>query len=152
MPSTTARRTEPQAPRAELPARLLLPALLALAFVVRLVGLAHEVEGRYYLDEGTYYHHASEILAGESSGSRPSSIRTCCITSTRCALWMASLLPGLVRAWRRRGCGVEEPLAVSWLLLRGVVALLSALTTVPVFFIGRRLGGDHGRRRGRRCC
>ena len=47
-----------------LAAAAVLPALLVLALVVRCVGLSHEVEGRYYLDEGTYYHHASEINAG----------------------------------------------------------------------------------------
>src|SRR5690606_6501868 len=44
---------------------LVLPALLALALVVRFTGLTHEIEGRYYADEGTYYHHASGIEAGE---------------------------------------------------------------------------------------
>ena len=44
---------------------LLLPALLLLSLAVRFTGLSHEVDGRYYLDEGTYYHHASAIDEGK---------------------------------------------------------------------------------------
>jgi hypothetical protein len=55
-------------------------------------------------------------------------------------LWMASLFPGAVAAWARM-VGVEDPLGVSWLLLRGVVALMSALAVVPVYRIAERFSG-----------
>ncbi|HEY7216126.1 MAG TPA: glycosyltransferase family 39 protein, partial [Thermoanaerobaculia bacterium] len=114
--------------------------LLVLAFAVRLVGLGHEVEGRYYPDEGTYYHHATTILDGELFSSTfvyPHLL----YYLDALALWLASLFPRAVAALAAGLYGVEEPLAVSWLLLRGVVAALSALTTVPAFSLGRRLGG-----------
>jgi 4-amino-4-deoxy-L-arabinose transferase-like glycosyltransferase len=123
-----------------LQSRRLVLALLVLALVVRLVGLGHEVEGRYYLDEGTYYHHATTILDGEVFS--PTFVYPHLLYYLDAlALGLASLFPKAVAALAAGLFGVEEPLAVSWLLLRGVVAVLSALTTVPVFFIGRRLGG-----------
>src|SRR5579863_2440706 len=48
-----------------LAAALVLPALLALALAVRFAGLGSEASGRYYLDEGTYYHQATMIDGGE---------------------------------------------------------------------------------------
>jgi len=120
-------------------AAAVLPALLVLSLTVRCAGLSHEVEGRYYLDEGTYYHHASEINAGRMlrlSFTYPHLM----YYLDALALWMASLFPGAVRAWAGV-VGVDDPLGVSWLLLRGVVALLSALTVIPVYRIGERLGG-----------
>ncbi len=122
-----------------LAAAAVLPALLVLSLTVRCVGLSHEVEGRYYLDEGTYYHHASEINAGRMlrlSFTYPHLM----YYLDALALWMASLFPGVVRGWAG-AVGVDDPLGVSWLLLRGVVALLSALTVIPVFRIAERLGG-----------
>ncbi len=115
-------------------------ALLVLAFAVRLLGLGHEVEGRYYQDEGTYYHHATTILDGEIFS--PTFVYPHLLYYLDAlALGLASLFPKAVAALAAGLFGVEEPLAVSWLLLRGVVAVLSALTTVPAFFLGRRLGG-----------
>src|SRR6185295_10886475 len=107
--------------------RFVLVALLVLALAVRLVGLGHEVEGRYYLDEGTYYHHATTILEGELFS--PTFVYPHLLYYLDAlALWLASLFPR-ARATLAAGLfGVEEPLAVSWLLLRGVVAVLSALT------------------------
>ncbi len=123
-----------------LQSRRLVLVLLVLAFAVRLVGLGHEVEGRYYLDEGTYYHHATEILAGRFFS--PTFVYPHLLYYLDAlALGLASLFPRAVAALAAGLFGVEEPLAVSWLLLRGVVAVLSALTTVPAFFLGRRLGG-----------
>jgi len=122
-----------------LAAAAVLPALLVLSLMVRCIGLSHEVEGRYYLDEGTYYHHASEINAGRMlrlSFTYPHLM----YYLDALALWMASLFSGAVRAWAG-AVGVDDPLGVSWLLLRGVVALLSALTVVPVYRIAERLSG-----------
>lgn len=113
-----------------LAAAAVLPALLVLSLVVRCVGLSHEVEGRYYLDEGTYYHHASEINAGRML--RLSFVYPHLMYYLDAVvLWMASLFP----------VSVEDPLGMAWLLLRGVVALLSALTVVPVYRIAERLSG-----------
>ncbi len=124
-------------------AAFLLPALLMLSLAVRFTGLGHEVEGRYYLDEGTYYHHASEINGGDVL--RFSFVYPhLTYYADAFVLWLASLFPGVI-ARLAAGVygvqGVQEPLGVSWLLLRGVVALLSALTVVPVFRIAERLGG-----------
>lgn len=116
-----------------------LPALFVLSLAVRCIGLSHEVEGRYYLDEGTYYHHASEINAGRML--RFSFVYPHLMYYLDAVvLWMASLFPGAVGAWSGT-LGVRDPLGISWLLLRGVVALLSAVTVVPVYKIAERLGG-----------
>lgn len=115
---------------AALAAAAVLPALLVLSLVVRCVGLSHEVEGRYYLDEGTYYHHASEINAGRML--RFSFVYPHLMYYVDAVvLWMAALFP----------FKVDDPLSLSWLLLRGVVALMSALTVVPVYRIAERLSG-----------
>jgi len=120
-------------------AAAVLPTLIILALVVRCVGLSHEVEGRYYLDEGTYYHHASEINAGRML--RLSFVYPHLMYYLDAVvLWMASLFPGAVAVWAG-AVGVDDPLGVSWLLLRGVVALMSALTVIPVYRIAERLAG-----------
>jgi dolichyl-phosphate-mannose-protein mannosyltransferase len=116
-----------------------LPALLVLSFTVRFAGLSHEVNGRYYLDEGTYYHHATEIDAGRWL--RPSFVYPHFLYDADAfALWIAGLFPGVTARWAALA-GAADPLAASWLVLRSVVAVLSALTVVPVFRIARRLGG-----------
>jgi hypothetical protein len=120
-------------------AALVLPALLVLALVVRFIGLSHEVEGRYYLDEGTYYHHASEIDAGRwlrLSFVYPHFL----YYADAMALWLAGLFPGVVSRIGS-GLGVSDPLGLSWLVLRSVVAVLSALTVIPVFRIAERIKG-----------
>lgn len=116
--------------------------LILLSFAVRLVGIEHEVEGRYYRDEGTYYHHASEINAG-----KPLRLSFVYPHLTyyldAFVLWGAGLFPGAVAAWAGEvyEVGADDPLALAWLLLRAVVAVLSALTVVPVFRIAERFGG-----------
>jgi hypothetical protein len=121
-----------------LAAALVLPALVALSLVVRFAGIDSEVTGRYYLDEGTYYHHATRIDQGEV-------LRLSFLYphftyyADALALWAAARFPGVVAAAARRLYGLEDSLAVAWLLLRGVVALLSALTVVPVYKLAERL-------------
>jgi Dolichyl-phosphate-mannose-protein mannosyltransferase len=118
---------------------LLLPALLLLSLAVRFTGLSHEVDGRYYLDEGTYYHHASAIDDGRWL--RLSFVYPHLMYYLDAfALWLAGLFPGLAARWAGT-LGVSDPLSIQWLALRGVVALLSALTVVPVFRIAERLSG-----------
>ena len=126
-----------------LAAALVLPALLALALAVRFAGLGSEASGRYYLDEGTYYHQATMIDSGEPL------IRTFAYPhltyyADALALWCAARLPGVVTTVVRQVYGRTEPLAVAWVLLRGVVALLSALTVVPVYLMALRLSGGGG--------
>jgi 4-amino-4-deoxy-L-arabinose transferase-like glycosyltransferase len=121
-------------------AALVLPGLIALSFAVRFAGLDSEVSGRYYLDEGTYYHHATAINGGEVLR-RTFVYPHLTYYADALILWMAERFPQLVAALARRLYGLEEPLAVSWLLLRGFVALLSALTVVPVYRLGRWLAG-----------
>ncbi|MBV8200825.1 MAG: glycosyltransferase family 39 protein [Acidobacteria bacterium] len=123
-----------------LAAALVLPALLALSLAVRFAGIDSEVTGRYYLDEGTYYHHATRIDQGEV-------LRLSFVYphftyyADALVLWAAARFPAMVAAAARRLYGLEDPLAVAWLLLRGVVALLSALTVVPVYKLAARLAG-----------
>ncbi|HEX2224494.1 MAG TPA: glycosyltransferase family 39 protein, partial [Thermoanaerobaculia bacterium] len=102
----------------------------------------HEVEGRYYRDEGTYYHHAAEINSG-----KPLRLSFVYPHLTyyldAFVLWGAGLFPGAAAAWAEEVYGVraDDPLNVAWLLLRTVVAVLSALTVVPVYRIAERFGG-----------
>jgi hypothetical protein len=127
----------------ELAAALLLPGLVVLSLAVRFAGIDSEVSGRYYLDEGTYYHHATAIDGGELL-TRTFVYPHLTYYADALTLWAAARFPGVVAALARRLYGLDEPLAVSWLLLRGVVALLSALTVVPVFKLAERLGGGGG--------
>jgi hypothetical protein len=127
----------------ELAAALLLPGLVALSLAVRFAGIDSEVSGRYYLDEGTYYHHATAIDGGELL-TRTFVYPHLTYYADALTLWAAARFPAVVAALARRLYGLDEPLAVAWLLLRGVVALLSALTVVPVFRIAERLGGGGG--------
>ena len=120
-------------------AGLLLPALLALSLGVRFTGLSHEVEGRYYADEGTYFSHAREIEAGNPlrlSFTYPHLM----YYLDSAALWLLKLVPGAAAALGG-AFGFTDHLSVPWLVLRGVVALLSALTVVPVYLVAERLGG-----------
>jgi dolichyl-phosphate-mannose-protein mannosyltransferase len=121
-------------------AALVLPAMLALSLAVRFAGIDSEVSGRYYLDEGTYYHHATMIDRGEVL--RLSFVYPHLVYYVDAlTLWAAARFPATVAALGRRLYGLDDPLAVAWLLLRGVVALLSALTVVPVYELARRASG-----------
>ncbi|HEV3455467.1 MAG TPA: glycosyltransferase family 39 protein [Thermoanaerobaculia bacterium] len=124
-------------------AALALPALVALSLAVRFAGIDSEVGGRYYLDEGTYYHHATLIDGGELL-SNTFVYPHLTYYADALTLWAAGLFPAAVGALVRSLYGVVDPLAVSWLLLRGLVALLSALTVVPVYMIAERLGRGGG--------
>ena len=121
-------------------AALVLPSLLALSLAVRFAGIDSEVSGRYYLDEGTYYHHATMIDRGEVL--RLSFVYPHLVYyADALTLWAAARFPTAVAALGRRLYGLDDPLAVAWLLLRGVVALLSALAVVPVYELARRASG-----------
>ena len=119
-----------------------LTALVVLALLVRFVGLSHEALGRYYLDEGTYYHHAAKINSGEPF--RPSFVYPHFLYySGALVLWAVDLVPGWP-ALARAILGSADPLGAAWLALRAINAVLGALVVVPVFLLGRRLGGGHG--------
>jgi hypothetical protein len=124
----------------QLAAALALPGLVVLSLAVRFAGIDSEVSGRYYLDEGTYYHHATAIDGGELL-TRTFIYPHLTYYADALTLWVAARFQVVVGALVRRLYGLDEPLAVAWLLLRGVVALLSALTVVPVWKIAERLGG-----------
>ncbi|MCB1057997.1 MAG: glycosyltransferase family 39 protein [Acidobacteria bacterium] len=118
-------------------------ALLLLAATVRFAGADFEVGERAYRDEGTYYHHATEIDRGELL--RWSFIYPHLLYYAYAfALWLAGLFPGVWAGLVGQIFGVTEPLARDWLTLRLVVAALSAATVVPVFGLGRRLAGISG--------
>ncbi|MDX1999337.1 MAG: glycosyltransferase family 39 protein [Thermoanaerobaculia bacterium] len=119
-----------------------LAGLVALALAVRFVGLSHEALGRYYLDEGTYYHHAAKINAGEPF--RPSFVYPHFLYySGAWVLWLVDLVPGW-KAFSTWLLGSPDPLGAAWLAIRGINAALGALVVLPVFFLGRRLGGSLG--------
>ena len=128
-------------------AAAVLPALVLLCFAVRVVGLDSEVEGRYYLDEGTYYHHATAINQGEVLR-RSFVYPHLTYYADALTLWMAARFPGAVAALAARLFHLSDPLAVSWLLLRLVVAVLSTLTVVAVYAIAARLAAKPAGRAG----
>ncbi|MEA2693828.1 MAG: hypothetical protein QOJ16_3215 [Acidobacteriota bacterium] len=124
-------------------AAVALSLVVVLALAVRLAGISHEASGRYYADEGTYYHHATKIDEGEVLR-RSFVYPHLTYYLDALTLWTAGLFPKTVAHLGEALFGLRDPLAVSWVLLRLVVALLGALTAVPVFFLGRRLGSPGG--------
>jgi 4-amino-4-deoxy-L-arabinose transferase-like glycosyltransferase len=120
-----------------------LSGVVLLALAVRLAGISHEASGRYYADEGTYYHHATKINEGEVLR-RSFVYPHLTYYLDALTLWTAGRFPGTVSRLGEMAFGLSDPLAVSWVLLRLVVALLGALTAVPVFLLGRRLAGLPG--------
>jgi dolichyl-phosphate-mannose-protein mannosyltransferase len=121
-------------------AAIVLAAVVLAALAVRLAGISHEATGRYYADEGTYYHNATKINEGEVLR-RSFVYPHLTYYLDAFTLWTAGRFPGTVTLLAERLWGLADPLAVSWVLLRLVVALAGALTAVPVFFLGRRLAG-----------
>ncbi len=116
--------------------RWVIASMLALSLLVRLVGADHEVGERAYEDEGTYIHHAQEINQGKPW--RWSFVYGhVSYYSGAFALWISELFPKAWASVARAWSGTEEPLAHQWLVLRLLVALLSAVTVLPVFAIAR---------------
>lgn len=117
--------------------------VLAVALLVRWVGIDHEVAEHYYLDEGTYVHHAQKILGGEFFERRfvyPHFL----YYLYALLMWLADRAGVLFSDAVRLLWQVEEPLAQRWLLCRLAVATLSAAASVPVYRIGTRLSGAFG--------
>ncbi len=116
----------------------LIPALLALSLAVRLVGADHEVSGRYWGDEGTYYRHAMQINEGKLL-TRSFVYPHLTYDLYAFSLWLAGLFPGVTNGAVRLIWGITLPLEREWLLLRLVAALLGAFTVVPVALLARRV-------------
>ncbi len=116
----------------------LIPALLALSLVVRLIGADHEVSGRYWGDEGTYYQHATQINEGKIL-TRSFVYPHLTYDLYAFVLWLAGLFPGAMERAVRALWGVTVPLEREWLILRLVAALLGAFTVVPVALLARRI-------------
>ena len=119
--------------------RLLL-VLVIVALGVHWIGVDWEVTGRYYRDEGIYYAAANSINQGELFpesfiyGHLPYYVFAL-------VLWIQSLFP-TVMAWAAGALfGLGKEVDVSWILLRGINTTLGALTTIPVFIVGRRIAG-----------
>ncbi|HXU32261.1 MAG TPA: glycosyltransferase family 39 protein, partial [Thermoanaerobaculia bacterium] len=118
--------------------RWLIPALLALSLAVRLIGADHEVSGRYWGDEGTYYQHATQINEGKLL-TRSFVYPHLTYDLYAFVLWLAGLFPSLTAGAVRLFWGVTVPLEREWLILRLVAALLGAFTVVPVALLARRI-------------
>ncbi len=126
--------------RARRRGRYALLLLLTLAVLVRGIGVGHEVEERSYRDEGTYYHHASQINEGEVI--RRSFVYPHLLyNGYALALWSTELFPQASARLAAGLWGVEDEIARHWLWLRLLVAVASAVTVWPVFSIAWRLLG-----------
>lgn len=122
----------------------LIPLLLALSFAVRFAGADHEVSGRYWGDEGTYYRHAMQMNEEGKILSRSFVYPHLTYDLYAFALWLAGLFPGLTETLVRALWGVVVSLEREWLILRLVSALLGALTVVPVALLARRIASPPG--------
>jgi hypothetical protein len=118
-------------------------ALVILALALRFTGISHEASGHYYLDEGTYYHHATAIAGGELL-SRSFVYPHLTYYADAFVLWAAGLFPRAAARSADLMWGLAQPVDVAWVLLRSFVALLGALSVLPTFALGRRLGGLAG--------
>ncbi|HXU45268.1 MAG TPA: glycosyltransferase family 39 protein [Thermoanaerobaculia bacterium] len=124
----------------------LVPALLALSLAVRLSGVAHEVSGRYYGDEGTYYRHAQQIDAGHLL-TRSFVYPHLTYYLDAFALWLAEVFHPVSVGLAHALLGIVEPLEREWLVLRVVAALLGAFAVVPVVLLARRIASPSSRDR-----
>ncbi len=127
--------------------RWLIPALLGLSLVVRLAGADHEVSGRYWGDEGTYYRHAMQMNDGKIT-TRSFVYPHLTYDLYAFALWLAGLFPAATEGAIRALWGVTVPLEREWLILRLVSALLGAFAVVPVALLARRIVTPIGAARG----
>ncbi len=114
-------------------------ALVVVALAVRFVGIDHEVEQRPYLDEGTYHHHATEINDGEVLRGRFAYPHFLYYTYA-ILFWLRELFPAVLDGGVQLFYGETESLAVDWVWMRAVVALLSSLCVVPVFRMAQAIG------------
>jgi hypothetical protein len=123
--------------------RWLIPLLLALSLAIRLAGADHEIAGRYWGDEGTYYRHAMQMNEGKIL-SRSFVYPHLTYDLYAFALWLSGLFPHATETIVRALWGVTVPLEREWLILRLVAALLGAFTVVPVALLARRVAAPPG--------
>jgi hypothetical protein len=122
------------------PGRTLL-ALLALATVTCCTGLAQELLGRYFGDEGIYLAQARRIN-DDGQLLRPWFIYPHLLFYLDAfALWLGDALGPVVPLLARWVYGVEDPAALDPLVTRMVTAAMGAGTVVPVFVAARRMAG-----------
>ncbi len=107
---------------------------------MRLVGLDHEVGELFYLDEGTYSHHAARINSGEIL-QKDFVYPHLLYYLDAFVLWMAWLFQEGVAAGIGALYGLDDWQAARRLLLRLVPALAGAATVLPIHALGRRLAG-----------
>jgi 4-amino-4-deoxy-L-arabinose transferase-like glycosyltransferase len=124
----------------EVKAGRLLVICVVLSFVIRLLGIDWELSGRYYQDEGIYYAAAQAINEGDLY---PESFIYGHLTYYAAALvlWVQDLFANSLLRLAGLFFDVSDQTGLSWVLLRGLSAICSALTVVPVFQIARRFGG-----------
>ncbi|MBZ0113000.1 MAG: glycosyltransferase family 39 protein [Thermoanaerobaculia bacterium] len=115
-------------------------AILVLGLVTALVGLGHEIGGRYFGDEGTFLANAQRMNEGRLL--RPWFIYPHLLyTLDAIGLWVASLFPGIV-AWKAEHLfGVRGELEVAALVTREVSAAFVVATPPVVFHLARRIAG-----------
>ncbi len=122
------------------PGRTLL-AVVALACVTSFTGLAQEVVGRTFGDEGIYLAQARRINRGGML-LRPWFIYPHLLFYLDAfALWLASALGPVAPFLARVLYGVERVQALEPLITRTVTAAMGAGTVVPVFVAARRVAG-----------
>jgi hypothetical protein len=121
---------------------MVVPGLLALAFLTAFVGLDHEIADRTWLDEGTYTHHASEINRG--AWIRDSFVYPHLLYYAGAfAIWLASLAAEPLLAAAGAWLGIADWATLCRLAVRVVVAASGALTVIPVTRLARRLAPGH---------
>ncbi len=114
--------------------------LLVVAVGVGFAGLGHEVGDGYYTDEGHYLHRAQLVNSGQIFH-RSMIYPHLLYYRDGFSLWLAELFPGSVAGLAKGLYGVDEGLALPWLVLRWVNAALAVSTLLPVFLTALRLGG-----------
>lgn len=114
--------------------------LVALSLIVRFVGLDFELIDHWYNDEGGFRATGMAINGGQLL---PTTFHYGHLLYYLSAfvLWLESLFPGVAAALTGVLFEVPSRLAVHMALLRSLAALCGALTTIPVWVIGRRIAG-----------
>jgi 4-amino-4-deoxy-L-arabinose transferase-like glycosyltransferase len=133
-------RTFSGAERNDLLARRWALGLLVLALVVRFAGIQFELTDPPRSDEGVYMVESQKINEGDLF---PDTFNYghFLYYAGALALWVQETLPGPVAGVCSVVYGAKSPFEISRLLLKGINALLGALTALAMFSVGRRLGG-----------
>ncbi len=118
----------------------ILLALLALSLAVHLIGAQFELLDHPRSDEGVYLATAQEINGGNIL---PATFNYGHLFYylPALALWIQNLFLGLSLSLVEAVLGLSGEFAANRILLRGLAALLGALTVLPVFAAARRAAG-----------